>query len=64
MSALERQTTMQQQACLLQVADAVRVTYKAHQLAGGLHPEGLELFNEITHMARYLPGGGHHMHAA
>lgn len=52
-TALEREATLQHDACLQHLADAVRVTFKAHQLAGGLHAEGVELFDQIKRLARY-----------
>ena len=55
-TALERASTSQHEACLLQLADAVRVTFKAHQLAGGLHSEGLELFDQIKRLTRCACG--------
>lgn len=51
-TALEREATLQHDACLQHLADAVRVTFKAHQLAGGLHAEGVELFDQIKRLAR------------
>ncbi|KAK9813949.1 hypothetical protein WJX73_006170 [Symbiochloris irregularis] len=52
-TVLERASTLQHEACLHQLADAVRVVFKAHQLAGGLHPQGLELFDQIKRLTRY-----------
>ena len=51
-TALERASTLQHEACLHHLADAVRVVFKAHQVAGGLHPEGLELFDRIKRLTR------------
>ena len=52
---LERAATLQHEACLQQLADAVRVTFKAHQLAGGLHSDGMELFDQIKRLTRSPP---------
>ena len=55
-TALEREATLQHEACLQHLSDAVRVTFKAHQLAGGLHPEGVELFDQVKRLTRYARG--------
>ncbi|KAL3161284.1 hypothetical protein ABBQ38_009640 [Trebouxia sp. C0009 RCD-2024] len=50
---LERDTALKNEACLLHLADAVRVAYKAHQFAGGFNVDSAELFGKVKRLSQY-----------
>lgn len=50
---LERSTTLKNEECLLFLADAVRLGYKAHQFAGGFTVDSAELFGKVKRLTQY-----------
>ena len=50
---LERSTVLQNEACLTNLAEAVRMAYKVHQFAGGFNGDALELFTKVKRLAQY-----------
>ena len=50
---LERSTALKNEACLLHLADAVRLAYKAHQFAGGFNVDSAELFGKVKRLSQY-----------
>lgn len=50
---LERSQRLQADACIKCLADAVRVAYKAHQLAGGFSSDAGEVFERVKALAQY-----------
>ena len=50
---LERSTALKNEACLLHLADAVRLAYKAHQFAGGFNVDSAELFVKVKRLSQY-----------
>lgn len=50
---LERSTSSRNEECLLHLADAVRIAYKAHQFAGGFTVDSAELFGKVKRLSQY-----------
>lgn len=50
---LERSTSLKNEECLLFLADATRLGYKAHQFAGGFNVDSAELFGKVKRLTQY-----------
>lgn len=46
-ASLEREATLQHEACLRHLATSVRSSYKIHAFAGGFEQEQTELFDKV-----------------
>jgi hypothetical protein len=50
---LERDTVLQNEACLIHSGEAVRMAYKTHQFAGGFNGDCNELFHKVKRLSQY-----------
>ena len=50
---LERSQTLKAEACIEDLAAAIRIAYKVHQFVGGFHNDAVELFEKVKRLAQY-----------
>ena len=53
MANLERSQVLKADACINDLADAIRIAYKVHQFVGGFHGDAIELFEKVRRLAQY-----------